>query len=145
MGVVYYKIPLQLKTVMEGNELPACDLAYSITKNLELIITTRFSEHRSDETFGCEIWELDFELIVSAALWEEKLRQSLVKSISAHEQRLSNINISVTINDTEKFNLFTKFNEIKKRVDIVITGVIHKTGENFSFNTNLFLSPLSVD
>ena len=145
MSSTCYKLPLQLKTVMEGNELPVCDLPYSITKNLELIITTRFGEHRSDETLGCEIWELDFELIVSASLWEEKLRQSLLKSVTTHEHRLINVEITVQISDMEKFNIFKQFTEIKKKVDIHLSGTIHKTGEPFNFHTNLFLSPLSVD
>ncbi len=145
MSIVYYKIPLQLSAVMEGNELPACDLIYSITKNLELIIMTRFGEHRSNPTFGCEIWDLDFELIVSASLWEEKLRPSLLKSITTHENRLSNVAITVAITDMEKYNVFKQFTEIKKRVDIHISGLIHKTGQAFNFRTNLFLSPLSVD
>ncbi len=145
MTIVYYNLPLQLNSVMEGNELPTCDLVKSITKNLELIIMTRFGEHRSDPSFGCEIWDLDFELIVSANLWEEKLRQSLIKSITSHELRLSNIEITVTITDTEKYNVFKQFTEIKKRVDIHVSAIIHKTGEIFDFRTNLFLSPLSVD
>ncbi|HRI19480.1 MAG TPA: GPW/gp25 family protein [Panacibacter sp.] len=145
MSTVYYKIPLQLAAVMEGNELPACDLVQSITKNLELIIMTRFGEHRSNPSFGCEIWDLDFELIVSAAKWEEKLRQSLFKSISEHEHRLINTEINVAITDMEKFNIFKNYTEVKKRVDINVTGVMHKTGESFNFHTNLFLSPLSSE
>ena len=145
MGVVYYTIPLQLGEVMKGNEMPACDLVQSITKNLELLITTRFGEHRSDPSFGCEIWELDFELIVSAALWEEKLRQSLMKSISAHEHRLSDIDITVSVTDTERLNVLKQFTEIKKRVNISLSATIHKTGEPFQFRTNMFLSPLSME
>jgi phage baseplate assembly protein W len=145
MSIIYYKIPLQLNTVMEGNELPSADLSHSISKNLQLIITTRFGEHRSDETFGCEIWDLDFELIVSASLWEEKLRKSLYRSVSTHERRLTNIEINIGITDMEKFNVMKQFTEIKKRVDIHITGIIHKTGEPFHFRTNMFLSPLSLD
>src|SRR5688500_9032492 len=145
MSIVYFKLPLQLTSVMEGKELPVSDLNSSIRKNLELILTTRFGEHRSDPTFGCEIWELDFELIVSARLWEEKLRQSLIKSISAHEYRLTNVDISVAITDVEKFNSFKQFTEIKKRVDIQVNGIVKKNGEPFTFHTNMFLSPLSVD
>lgn len=145
MGIVYFKVPLQLNAVMEGNELTTCGLAESINKNLELIIITRFGEHRSDQSFGCEIWDLDFELIVSARLWEEKLRQSLLKSVTSHELRILNADVIVTITDMEKFNVFKQFTEIKKRVDIRVSGVIKKTGEPFSFNTNLFLSPLSLD
>jgi phage baseplate assembly protein W len=140
-----YNIPLRLTDAMEGKELPSCNLETSIQNNLELIITTRFGEHRSDPTFGCEIWDLDFELIISARLWEEKLRQSLLKSITTHEQRLAGVEINVAISDMEKFNVIRQFTEIKKRVDIRITGVIKKTGENLAFHTNLFLSPLSVD
>jgi phage baseplate assembly protein W len=140
-----YNIPLRLSDAMEGKSLPSCDLESSIQNNLALIITTKFGEHRSDPSFGCEIWNLDFELIVSARLWEEKLRQSLLKSITVHEQRLSGVEINVIISDVEKFNVLKQFIEIKKRVDIRITGLIKKTGESFSFHTNLFLSPLSVD
>jgi phage baseplate assembly protein W len=145
MSVVYYKIPFKFNAVMEGKELPVCDLITSVTENLELIIMTRFGEHRSNPTFGCEIWDLDFELIVSASLWEEKLRQSLLKSITTHESRLSNIEINVAITDMEKFNGFRQFVEIKKRVEIKIAGILQKTGERVNFKTNLFLSPLSVD
>lgn len=145
MSTIFYKIPLQLAKVLEGNELPVSDLVQSITKNLELIIMTKFGEHRCDPSFGCEIWDLDFELIISENLWEEKLRQSMLKSITSHEHRLTNVEITVDIIEVEKFHLFRKHTEIKKSVDIRLTGTMHKTGEAFSFNTNLYLSPLSVD
>ena len=140
-----YKIPLQLSLPVKGQELPVCNLKESISKNLELIITTRFGEHRADPSFGCEIWDLDFELIISENLWEEKLRQSLLRSVTSHEKRLTNIQLNVQITEIEKFHLFKQNTEIKKRVDIQLAGTIHKTGESFKFNTNLFLSPLSVD
>jgi phage baseplate assembly protein W len=65
MDITYYKIPLKLSGLLEGNELPTIDLRDSISSTLELIIMTRFGEHRHDPSFGCEIWDLDFELIVS--------------------------------------------------------------------------------
>lgn len=141
----YLKLPLSLATVMDGNELPTCNMVESIRSNLELIIITRFGEHRCDPSFGCEIWDLDFELIVSARLWEEKLRQSLLCSVTSHEHRLSNVEVNVQISDAEKLNLVKRFIEIKKRVDILVSGVIQKTGEPFQFRTNMFLSPLSMD
>ena len=123
-----------------------CSLEDSIHNNLQLIILTRFGEHRSDPTFGCEIWDLDFELIISARQWEEKLRLSLLRSITSHEYRLSDIEINVAIVDVEKVSVLKQFAEIKKRVDIKINGRIRKTGEPLPvFQTNLFLSPLSTD
>ncbi len=145
MSIVNYKVPLQLHAVMEGHALPACSLSQSIGQNLELIIMSRFGEHRSDPSFGCEIWDVDFELIVSATLWEEKLRPSLLNSVNSHEKRLSDVQVNISIADIQKFNLFQRITEIKKRVDIYVTGTIRKTGEPFNFRTNLFLSPLTRD
>lgn len=145
MSIIYYRIPLQLATALEGNEMATCSLMESIKKNLELIIMTKFGEHRSDPSFGCEIWDLDFELIVSENLWEEKLRQSLLKSITTYERRLSDVQLTVAISEIEKFHFFKKYAEIKKRVDIQLTGVMDKTGEAFNFTNSLFLSPLSID
>ena len=134
-----------MSVVLEGNELPTCDLRDSISRNLELIIMTRFGEHRHDPGFGCEIWDLDFELIVSENKWEEKLRQSLLNSITTHEHRLSGIQLSVAITEIEKYHLLKQYTEIKKRVDIQLSATMHKTGESFAFRNSLFLSPLSVD
>lgn len=145
MSIIYYKIPLQLTTALEGGEMPTCNLMESIKKNLELIIMTKFGEHRSDPSFGCEIWDLDFELIVSENLWEEKLRQSLLKSITTYERRLSDVQLTVAISEIEKFYLFKQYAEIKKRVDIQLTAIMDKTGEAFTFTNSLFLSPLSID
>ena len=145
MGTIFYKIPLQLEAAMQGKELPICDVETSIQKNLELIILTKYGEHRSNAGFGCEVWDLDFELIVSARTWEEKMRQSLLKSITTHENRLSSVELSVTISDIENFNALKQYVEIKKRVDIHVNGLIKKTNEPFAFQTNLFLSPLSAD
>ena len=145
MNLTYYKIPFNLGTVMDGLELPQASLQESIAKNLELIIMSRFGEHRSDPSFGCEIWDLDFELIVSAGLWEEKLRQSLLRSVTTHEHRLSDTRVNVSISDIEKTNFLNQSTEIKKRVNITVTGTILKTGVAFNYQTNMFLSPLSLD
>jgi phage baseplate assembly protein W len=145
MSIIFYRTPLQLSSVINGGELATCDVVTSITCNLELIIMTRFGEHRGNPDFGCEIWELDFELIVSESLWEEKLRQSLIKSITTNETRLSDISLVAKISEIERFHYLKQNPEIKKRVTVHLTGTIHKTGEPFTFDTSLFLSPLSVD
>ncbi|WP_276483640.1 GPW/gp25 family protein [Paraflavitalea pollutisoli] len=141
----YYKIPLQLDAVMKGNKLTTCDLAASIRQNLEMILTARYGEHRSDPSFGCEIWNLDFELISSVAAWEEGLRKSLIRSVTSHELRLTDVSINVTISDLEKYSLFKQSTEMKKRVNIQVVGTIAKTGIPFQYDTSMFLSPLSIE
>jgi phage baseplate assembly protein W len=141
----FYKIPLPLSAIMGGKDAPKCDIGASISKNIELIIMTRFGEHRSDPSFGCEIWDLDFELIVSRSYWEKKICTSIQESVVQHECRLSNIDTTVTLSDVEKLNPIYKCPEIRKKVEIKIKGTVKKTGEPFSFIAGLFLSPLSLD
>ncbi len=131
--------------MMEGKDAPTCDIRASISKNIELIIMTRFGELRSDSTFGCEIWDLDFELIVSQGTWEKKLCNSILQSITNHEQRISNVEANVALAEIEKLNPAFKLPEIKKKVEIRLKGLIKKTGEPFNFGASLFLSPLSLD
>lgn len=144
MSAPLYKKPLRFNSLMQGRDLEAQDIGASISQYLELLIFTRFGEHRYKPDFGCEIWELDFELIVSESTWEEKLRQSLLKSITTHEHRIYDVQLDVRIKEVSKFYPLRNVSEIKKRVEIVIKGKVHQTGENYKFSTALYLSPLST-
>jgi hypothetical protein len=145
ISIPYYRIPLELSNVFKGLELPTCDMRQSIDNNLNLLILTRYKEHRGNTDFGCEIWDRDFELIVNKGLWEEKLRQSLLKSVILYETRLLNVEIVVTISKVEKNQPFKEIAEVKNKVEIRLSGTIGKTGEKHNFRKNLYLSPLSIE
>ena len=130
--------------LLQGQDLESQDIGASISQYIELIIFTRYGEHRYDPNFGCEIWDLDFELIVSERMWEERLRQSLLRSITKYEQRIYDVQIDAHIKEVNKFYPLRNVNEIKKKVEIIINGKMHQTGENYTFTTSLFLSPLSA-
>ncbi|GGI27605.1 GPW/gp25 family protein [Pedobacter mendelii] len=136
--------PFRFGSVFSGAGLQATDLGNSISNHIELIIFTRYGEHRHNSNFGCEIWELDFELIVSESLWEEKFRRSLLKSISAYESRIDRVDVEIHITEVENVYPLRRITEIKKKVDISVRGIIKTTGEKYFFNIALFLSPLST-
>lgn len=138
-----YKKPFHLQHILANKELERTDLGQSISHHIELIIFTRYGEHRHNRHYGCEIWDLDFELVVSTRLWEEKFRQSLLRSITEYEHRLYQVEVDIKLSDVEKLFPGKNISEIKKQVDITITGKIRETGEHYLFNTALFLSPLS--
>lgn len=144
MSTPLYKKPLALHKIFAGHDLAKQDTGASISQYIELIIFTRFGEHRFKPDFGCEIWDLDFELIISESMWEEKLRQSLLRSITQYEQRIYDVQIDVHIKEVNKFYPLRNVNEIKKKVEIIVSGKMQQTGENYVFNTSLFLSPLSA-
>ena len=143
MSDFLYNKPFRLKNILENKDLAEADLGKSISQNIELIIFTRFGEHRHNRNFGCEIWDLDFELIVSETTWEEKFRQSLLRSITEYERRLYQVEVEINMTEVEKKFSMRNVTEIKKKVDISIWGKMNITGEKYYFNTGLFLSPLS--
>lgn len=138
-----YNKPFRLKNIFENRDLAEADIGKSISQNIELIIFTRYGEHRHNRNFGCEIWDLDFELIVSETTWEEKFRQSLLRSITNYEPRLYQVEVEIKMSEVEKIFSIRNITEIKKKVDISIWGKMNITGEKYYFNTGLFLSPLS--
>ena len=136
--------PLRFNNISTSVDFQSTDLGKSISNHIELIIFTRFGEHRHQRDFGCEIWDLDFELIVSESIWEEKFRKSLLKSITDYELRIYNTEVEVRITEVENVYPLRKITEIKKKVDISVKSLIKNTGEKYFFNTALFLSPLST-
>lgn len=144
MSENFYSKPFKLQSVLSGSELQTSDLGKSISNHIELIIFTRYGEHRHNPDFGCEIWDLDFELIVSESLWEEKFRKSLLKSITEYEKRIYSAAVEVKISEVENVYPLRKITEVKKKVDISVRAKLKITGEKYFFNTALFLSPLST-
>jgi phage baseplate assembly protein W len=144
MSSPYYKYPLALSRVFENHELTKCVLGESISQNIQLIITSAHGEHRYNESFGCKIWEMDFELVMSQRIWEEKLRQSLLAGIKEYERRIENVNIEVQISEVENFMPVSKYVAIKRKVDILVKGIIVETGEKYHFHTDLYLSPVAL-
>lgn len=143
MSDLLYNKPFRLINIFNDKDLQETDPGKSISQHIELIIFTRFGEHRHNKRFGCEIWDLDFELIVSETTWEEKFRQSLLKSITEYEKRLYQVDVEIKMTEVEKSFTSRNITEIKKKVDISIRGKMNITGEKYYFNTALFLSPLS--
>ncbi|MFC3561200.1 GPW/gp25 family protein [Pedobacter jamesrossensis] len=144
MSEKFFNKPFRLNAVFSGTGLQAADLGRSISNHIELIIFTRYGEHRFQNSFGCEIWDLDFELIVSESIWEEQFRKSLLKSITDYEFRIYNTSVDIHITEVENIYPLRQITEIKKKVDISVRALIKTTGEKYFFSTALFLSPLST-
>jgi hypothetical protein len=139
----YYKYPLDLQRIFQHQEMVKCEIGDSISQNLQLIILSHRGEHRYNTTFGSEIWDMDFDLILSIRIWEEKLRKSLLTALKENEKRIEHIEINVKVSEVEKRYPFDKYVTIKRKVDVFVGASIVETGENYRFHTDLFLSPIS--
>lgn len=143
----YYKLPIDFVRIFEPNirNLSMCTEKESIEKNLELIITTCPGEDKYDPEFGCKIWDLDFERVVSKSRWEEQFNKYIADAIRKYEPRVSNVTPKVSFIDTRRDYEFTGVTSIRKRADISIDATVISTGSRCCFFYSLYLGPLSSD
>lgn len=142
MQFEFLTLPLALDKVMRKEELTKCSLKQSIIQHLHLLLTTGFGEFPGDESFGCGIWEHDFDNVTSVHKLKEIIKQSLLLSIQINEKRLGNVRAEFTLVQ-EELNDSAGSRKVKKRVDITVTGTIHLTNERLQFKDTFFVGPLS--
>jgi phage baseplate assembly protein W len=140
MSEFYYDIPLNLGEVIHKKELPRISLKESISKWIHILVVTRYGECKHDDTFGCQIWEHDFENITNSQKFKEELSKAILNSIAIHEPRLTDIRVDIQI---EQVELALQNRRVKIRIGIRIRGNIRKTNESFTHHENFFIGPLS--
>jgi len=143
----YYKIPMDFVRIFEPNirNLSKCTELESIERHLELIITTCPGEDKYNPDFGCRIWDLDFERVVSKARWEGQFVEHITKAVKKYEPRVSNVVPKVSFADIRKEYEHSGITSVRKRVDISIDATIISTGKKCCFYYSLYLGPLSSD
>lgn len=136
----YYQIPFRFNQLTERQDHPKCELAESVVSMLHLITITHFGECKFDETFGCEIWEHDFENITNTQLYKEQLRKSIQQTIEVYEPRLSISRVDIQI---EQVDSQIGKKRTKSRINLHVKGTLSKTNEPFSFKEQFYIGPLS--
>ncbi|TAJ15421.1 hypothetical protein DMA11_01935 [Marinilabiliaceae bacterium JC017] len=137
----YYTLPIKFDLLTSLESHPKCSLKESIAQHIHLVATTSFGECQFDETFGCAIWEFDFDNTMTDSRLKEQLKESIQKALSKHEHRLKAVEVSVTTTQTE-LNV-SDTTRIKKKIDVVINARMAKTNEAFNYFEYFFLGPFS--
>ncbi len=138
----YYKLPLSVHKIINNEEADTCSIEQSISRFIHLIATSHFGEFDFDETFGCTIWNIDFDNLTSTNKLRYTIAESITKTLVMHEKRLGRISVDVNIVQDE-FKGVKKNNRIKKRVDINIKGIKKQTNEAFSCIERFYIAPLA--
>lgn len=144
----YYKLPLNM-TALLGDDtdqayLETCTEKESIYQYIHLLISTCPGEHDFDKTFGTQIFDMDFEKIVSRTRWEMQFTQYITDTIIKNEKRLENIDVRVQIEDTTRQDSIFGTSTIKKRALVSVSANLIRTGEHCNFSYVLYLGPLST-
>jgi GPW/gp25 family protein len=141
MKGLYYKLPLDFQGLMKRKDIDKISIEDSIRQHIFLISTTSFGECKFDESFGSEIWEMDFDLLKSNNNLREMMMNSLKRDISRNEKRVVLEDISVEISD---YNLGTMGKtRMKKRVQLTLKMLIKETNRPLFFQNSFFVGPIS--
>ncbi len=138
----YYKLPLSTSRILQNKEAETCTLEQSIFQFTHLLMTSYFGEYDYDESFGCEIWELDFNNLYSTKKLCHTISESLKKNLLVHEKRIRSVDITTNIVQDEFVGNNTH-NRVKKRVDIKLVCRKTQTNETFTFNQCFYLAPFA--
>ncbi|MPS72970.1 MAG: lysozyme [Chryseobacterium sp.] len=141
MKGIYYKIPMDFETVINKKDAEKISIDHSISQQIFLISTTALGECKFDETFGTEIWEMDFDLLKTDNSLKEFIVTAMKKAIVMHEKRLLLEDVEVSVKD-HNLGTFGK-RRMKKRVVISVKGQVLETNRPFLFQNSFFVGPLS--
>lgn len=138
----FYKLPFRPDRLIKKMEHPKCSLAESVAALIHLIAITNFGDYSHDPTFGCEIWEHDFENISNSQIFREKLRSSIQDTIEKHESRLTNIRVNIQIDQID-YRMIQR--RIKSRIRLRVDATLAMTNEAFTYADQFYIGPLSYE
>jgi len=141
MKDLFYKIPIDFKRLSSGEDLRKVTIEESLAQYISLIITTIFGEYKYDDGFGTVIWETDFNLLANANQLKDMIKESVHEKVKQYEKRL--IVTDVTLGVSEDTVSYETNIRVKKRLDIVVYGVIKKTNQPYYYKSSYFLAPFS--
>lgn len=143
MKGIFYKLPLDFGAITRKEDLEKTSLEHSIAQQIILLATTSFGECKFNETFGCVIWETDFDLLMNENTFKDIISKNLKQGIRLHERRITVNEIKVKVSET-RTTIGYKIT-IKKRVDIVLNAIVKSTNRSFDFNAFFYVGPLSFN
>ena len=141
MKDLYYKIPFDFKGLTKGQDIRKVTIEESLAQFISLIITTIFGEYKYDDDFGTMIWETDFNLLANANQLKDTIKDSVFSKVKQYEKRLTVTDVTLSV--SEDTVSYTKNIRVKKRLDIVVYGIIKKTNQPYYYKSSYFLAPFS--
>lgn len=141
MSASYYKIPLDFKNLTSGRETEKVNIDESIAQFISVIITTVFGEYKYDEEFGTIIWDTDFNQLDNPNLLKEQIKNSIFEKIDQYEKRIRITNVQlVVVEDTLRSDIKIR---VKKRLDVLINGIVKQTNQPYYFRSSYYMAPFS--
>lgn len=142
MNPLFYKIPFDFKKLTVGQDARKVTIEESLAQFIALVITTVFGEYKYDEDFGTIIWETDFNQLANPTQLKDQIKESVFEKVKKYEKRLIVTDVVLgVVEDTLSFDIKIR---VKKRLDIIVYGIIKQTNQQYYFKSSYYLAPFSV-
>lgn len=141
MKELFYKIPFDFKKLTMGEDSRKVTIEESLAQFIALIISTTFGEYKYDEDFGTIIWETDFNQLANPNQLKDQIKESVFEKVKNYEKRLTVTDVELgVVEDTLSSELSIR---VKKRLDIIVYGIIKQTNQPYYFKSSYYLAPFS--
>lgn len=141
MKDLFYKIPFDFKKLTAGEDSRKVTIEESLAQYISLVISTIYGEYKYDEEFGTVIWDTDFNILANANQVKDIIKESVFEKVKKYEKRLTitDVNLAV-VEDTISYE---KNIRVKKRLDIIVYGIIKRTNQPYYYKSSYYLAPFS--
>ena len=139
----YLKLPIKFDSFFEKKKLDRCTLKDSIARNIHLLITTQLEENNQDYNYGSQFWDHDYDIHMTNAIRREMILTTLKKQLQKYEKRL--VKPIVEVNVIQKEYRLTNNLQLRRRVEIAVSGQLTRSNEPFRFQTGFFIGPMLFD
>lgn len=141
MKELFYKIPFDFKKLTMGQDSRKITIEESLAQYISLIISTTFGEYKYDDGFGTIIWETDFNLLANPNQLKDQIKESIFSKVKEYEKRLIITDVALGIvEDTLSYEINIR---VKKRLDIIVYGIIKQTNQPYYYKSSYYLAPFS--
>ncbi|MGB4844272.1 MAG: GPW/gp25 family protein [Ferruginibacter sp.] len=139
----YLKLPLKFDQFFQKKKMDRCTLKDSIARNIHLLITTQLEENNQDYNYGSQFWDHDYDIHMTNAMRREMVMNSLKTQLLKYEKRLSKPVVEVNV--IQKEYRLAKNLQLRRRIEIVVKGLLLRSNEPFRFQTSFFIGPMLFD
>ena len=139
MKDLYYKIPLDFKGLTTGEDIRKVTIEESLAQYISLVITTIFGEYKYDDNFGTIT---DFSMLANVNQLKDMIKESVFSKAREYEKRLTVTDVTLGINE-DTLSYITNV-RVKKRLDIIVYGIIKKTNQPYYYKSSYYLAPFSI-
>jgi phage baseplate assembly protein W len=141
MNDLYYRIPLDFKKLTKGEDNYKVTIEESLAQFISLILTTIFGEYKYDEEFGTIIWETDYNFLANPNLIKDEIKGSVFEKVKTYEKRLIVTDVTLAVvEDTISYDTNIR---VKKRLDIIVYGIIKLTNQPYYYRSSYYMAPFS--